>query len=201
MMSMGASGSLANAMVFSQWKGRPYVRALVKPANPRSGGQVGIRAMMKWLSQQWNGLADVDKATWEDRAAQKTISPFNAYIGLGVSRWRDFLAPSLADPPDVLETPPTLGTLAGVPGVRSITITQPITTAADGWGVAIFRGLADSFTTLFDNLIGVGTIVATADVVYVDSPLAAGTYYYNVRSITGDGQLSAQGTDIEVVVA
>lgn len=198
--SLEASGQLAGAIVFSKWKGRPYIRELVKPSNPRSGPQVGIRAMLRFLTQNWQYVSSVNQATWKDRADAKVISNFNAYVGYNVYRWRDFLAPTQHDPEAATDTPPTLGTLAAAAGVRSITVTQPITTAADGWGVCFFRSLTGTFTSTFDKLRYVGRIVGTADVVFVDSPLDPGTYYYEVRSITQDGQLSAASSEVSDTV-
>lgn len=199
-LSLEASGSLAGALVFSKWKGRAYVRSLVKPANPRSGGQVGVRAMFKFLSQDWTNVSAGNQATWETRAEQQVISAFNAYMGYNQFRWRDFLAPTQHDPEDTADTPPTLGTLAAVAGVRSITVTQPITTAADGWGIALFRALSTGFSSAFDNLIAVNPLDGTNDVVFVDSPLDPDTYYYVVRSITEDGQLSAESSEVNATV-
>jgi len=45
-MSLSASGALADTLVFSQWKGRFYARLLVTPYNPKSNYQTGIRATM-----------------------------------------------------------------------------------------------------------------------------------------------------------
>jgi len=199
-LSLEASGSIAGALVFSKWKGRPYCRSLVKPSNPKSGGQVGMRAMFRWLSQQWAGIAAIDQATWEARADQKVVSPFNAYVSLGQYRWADFLAPSTADPPATADTPPTDGAGAATAGVRSITVEQAITTAADGWGCLFFRALTTGFTTAFDNLIGSGLIVGTADVIWVDSPLEPDTYYYNMRTFTLDGQLGPEIGEVNATV-
>lgn len=201
MMSLEASGSIAGALVFSKWKGRPYVRELVKPSNPRSGGQVGIRSMLRFLSQDWQNLSTVKKATWLDRANAKVISTFNAYVGYNVYRWRDFLGPTDSDPEATTDTPPTLGAGSAAAGVRSITVTQPITTPADGWGVAFFRSPTGTFTSTFDKLRYIGKIVSTADVNFVDSPLAPGTYYYEMRSFTMDGQMSAATAEVNAVVA
>jgi len=199
-LSLQASGSLAGALVYSKWKGRPYVRTLVTPANPKSGGQVGMRSMLKFLAQNWATVIAGSQATWETRADQKVISPFNAYVGFNQFRWRDFLAPSSLDPPATGDTPAVIGATGAVAGVRSITITAPITTANDGWGVALFRSITSSFTTAFDNMIGVGLIVGTADVVFVDSPLDPDTYYYNFREFTLDGQLAAEDGEINATV-
>lgn len=199
-LSLEASGSIAGAMVFSKWKGRPYVRSLVRPANPKSGGQVGIRQMFKFLSQQWQNVIAGSQATWETKADQQVVSQFNAYMGYNTFRWADFTAPTQHDPEDTANTAAVIGTTAAVAGVRSITVTAPITTANDGWGVAFFRSLSSSFATGVDNLRHVGRIVATADVVFVDSPLEAGTYYYNFREFTEDGQLGAEDGEINAVV-
>lgn len=199
-LSLEASGSLGGALVYSKWKGRPYVRSLVKPANPKSGGQVGVRAMFKFLSQKWDAISAGNQATWEDRADQAIVSPFNAYMGYNQFRWRDFLAPTQHDPEDTADTPCTPGAGSAVAGVRSITVTQAITTAADGWGIAFFRALATTFATAFDNLVGVQIIDGVNDVLWVDSPLDPDTYYYNMRSISEDGQLSAEIGEVNATV-
>lgn len=201
LLSLEASGKLANSIVYSKWKGRPYVRTLVTPSNPKSGGQVGMRAMFKWLAQNWNALSAGDKATWEERADQQIVSPFNAYMSYNQFRWRDFLAPTTIYPEATTDTAPVEGTLAAVAGVRSITVTQPITTANEGWAIAFFRALAPALTTAFDNLIGLSIVSGTDDVLWVDSPLVPDTYYYKIRSVTLDGQLGTESSEVNAVVS
>lgn len=46
LMSFGASGKLANSIVFFPWKGINCVRSYVVPANPKSAGQVTQRGYM-----------------------------------------------------------------------------------------------------------------------------------------------------------
>lgn len=191
-LSLEASGSIAGALVFSKWKGRAYVRSLVTPANPKSGGQVGMRSMLKFLSQDWANVSAGNQATWETRADQAVVSPFNSFIGFNQFRWRDFLAPCQHDPPATSDTPATLGALTAVAGVRSITVTQAVTTAADGWGILFFRSPTGTFSTAFDNLKAAKKISGTDDVIFVDSPLAAGAYYYDTRTFTEDGQMSVE---------
>ena len=200
-MSLDASGKLGNAIVFSKWKGRSYVRSLVTPANPKSGGQVGMRAMFKFLSQDWKNRSAAEQATWEDRADQKIVSPFNAYMSYNQFRWRDFLAPSASDPAEDVLADPVMGALSLTLGIRSITISQIITTENDGWGVAIFRSPTGTFTPTFDNLIAVKSMVGVTPVIHVDSPLAAGAYYYDCIGFTLDGEQTAEvGEETETVV-
>lgn len=199
-LSLEASGSLGGVVVFSRWKGRPYVRSLVVPHNPRSSSQVGVRAMFKFLSQQWASLTGIAQATWEERAAGLNASPFNAYMSGNQYRWRDFLAPGMQDPVTDAGTSPTLGTLAAVAAGRGATITQPITAAGTGWGIAFFRGATSGFSTSWGNLIGIGLVVSTANVVWVDSPLSPGAYYWKVRSFCVDGKLGAESASVTVTI-
>lgn len=46
LMSMDARGKIANAIVFSIWKGQNYVRQWLKPANPQSTSQGDHRIMV-----------------------------------------------------------------------------------------------------------------------------------------------------------
>jgi len=199
-LSLDASGSIAGSMTYSKWKGRNYVRSLVIPANPKSGPQVGVRSMFRFLTQEWNGLDAAPQATWKDRADAQAISPFNAYVQYNQFRWRNFLAPT-QDFPEV-ETPfsGTLGALTAVEGIRSVTVTQAVTAAGNGWGMAFFRSPTGTFTTAFSNLKRVVKFNGTEDIVFIDTPLDPGTYYYNARSISDDGDLGAEGTECDATV-
>lgn len=199
-MSMAASGKLAGAVVFSNWKGRAYVRSLVKPSNPKLPKQVSVRAMFKFLAQAWASIGDVAQATWETAADALSISTFNAYMAEGQSRWRTFRAPSQDTPALETATTATLGTLAATLGVRMITVTQPVTVVGNCWALAFFRSPTGVFTSTFDQLVAVLPTSGTNDVVFVDTPLAPGAYYYEVREISDDGALSAPGAEVTATV-
>lgn len=55
LMSMDASGKFAGTLVFSRWKGRPTVRQLVAPSNPRTADQIAARNAVRILGvgQKW----------------------------------------------------------------------------------------------------------------------------------------------------
>ena len=171
MFSMTASGKLAGAVVFSSWKGRAYARSLVKPANPQSGAQTGVRAMFKFLAQEWDGLSSADKATWETPADQLTVSPFNAFMSANQKRWRNFLAPGMVYPVTEAGAPGTYANEAATAGVRQIDVEIEVTVLADAWGVAIFRALTTGFNTAFSNCIAVIPPEAAAGFHYIDTPL------------------------------
>ncbi len=200
MMSGDASGSLGGSIVFSKWKGRHYVRSLVTPANPKSGGQVGVRAMFKFLAQIWAGLTAGNKATWEARADDLKASPFNAFMSYNQKRWRDFDTPTVEDPATEIATVPTGPTGVAVPDIRSITITLTDGVNVPDWGYAIFRSLTGVFSLAFSNCIAVVPWSGAATTDYVDSPLAAGTYYYNAVGFMIDGTEGADGTEFSGTV-
>lgn len=201
MMSLDASGSIAGSLVYSKWKGRNYVRALVKPANPKSGGQVGVRSMFKFLSQIWDGLSDANKATWEDRADDLVASPFNGFMSYNQKRWRDFNTPSKEDPAAEIATAPSACTGVATPDIRSITLAITHGANAADWGVAIFRSTGTGFALAFSNCIAVIAVDGAGDAEYVDSPLDPGTYYYNYVAFMDDGTEGADGTECNGTVA
>lgn len=195
-MSLDASGSLAKALVFSKWKGRNYVRQLVTPSNPKSGPQIGVRSMFKFLAQIWNGLSVVDKATWETLADQAVVSPFNAFMKANQSRWRNFEAPGKIDPITEAGVAGVYGNEAATGGVRQIDVEIEVTTLNDAWAVAIFRDTASLFSTAFSNCIAVIPTESAAVFHHIDTPLDPGTYYYNFRGISDDGILNAEEGEV-----
>lgn len=200
LMSLAASGKLADAIVFSTWKGRPYVRQLVTPANPKSGGQTGFRASMKWLSQTWDGLTDPEKATWLTRAQDGVYSNFNAYTSYNQLRWRNFLAPSKEDPAAEASTPATAPTGAAVAGVRMATVTLTDSGTPPDWGYQLFRSTGTGFTPAVSNMIANIEWDVAGATEYVDTPLDPGTYYYRSRGFNDDGVWGALDIEFNVTI-
>lgn len=197
-----ASGSLAGSIVFSKWKGRNYVRRLVKPSNPKSPGQVGVRSMWKFLAQNWAGLTPASQATWNTAADRKVVSPFNAYMSLNQFNWRNFLAPSHEDPPTRAETEDVILTFTATAGVRQITIALAGTGInPDDWGYMIFRDLTTGFTPSVSNAVAVIKADGTNVVNFVDTPLVADEYFYDAKNFTNDGKSGTLKGEISAIVS
>lgn len=200
-MSLSASGSLGGALVFSNWKGRPYVRTLVTPSNPRSALQVGIRAMMQFLSQHWDSLTVGNKATWSDPAENKNVSTFNAFIGYNMARWRDGFGPTDEWPAARIISPINIVTLAPTVQERSVTLDVAWSSNADTIGCVIYRSSTASFTPGWNNARHIIPNYHPTDIAWVDSPLQPGAYYYDAASITADGVVGAEvGEELATVV-
>lgn len=200
-LSLDASGQLAGALVFSKWKGRNYVRTLVKPANPKSGGQVGVRSAFKFLSQQWSVLSAANKATWEDPAEQEIISEFNAYMSENLLRNRNFLGMGKEHPVDAAAGPDAIDTFTATAGVRQITIALSLAAPGTaGWGFLIYRSTSTGFTPAFDNLVAVIATDGVSDVYFVDTPLDPDTYYYDAKPFSDSGGLGSLDGEINATV-
>lgn len=195
-MSFDASGKLAGAIVFSKWKGRNYARVLVTPSNPQSGPQTGIRSMMKFLSQHWSSMSAAEQADWLTRATATTISNFNAFISYNLLRWRSYLNPSVLDPADETGTAPGSPTTTPTGGIRqvSLSIVDDGVDAPDLCYV-IHRG-DTGFTPAFSNVIAVVPWNSSGTTTYVDTPLAAATYYYRIYGTLDTGLKGAVEAEV-----
>ena len=192
MFSLTASGSLAKTITFATWKGRPYARELVTPNNPKSGPQVGLRAMFGYLAQRWTSIGSANQDSWIPLAEQITASTFNAYMRFNQKLWRDNLAPTKNVSHAQVGTLGATPTLAATGGVRSVLINFDVVTENQNWGVIIYRSTTTAFTPALDTakkimLIGEGTIANS----FLDSPLIADTYFYNAILFTLDGVLGS----------
>lgn len=194
-MSLDASGSLAGTVVFSKWKGRNYVRQHVIPSNPKSGGQVGVRAMFKFLAQIWDGLTTAEKATWEDRADDMIVSPFNAFMSYNQRRWRNFQTPSQEDPAAEISTAPDGCTGVATPGIRSMSLAITHGVNLADWGMCIFMDLTTAFSLTWDRCIAVVAVDGSGDAEYIHTPLDPDQYFYNTIGFNDDGVNGADGTE------
>lgn len=199
-MSLDASGSLASTIVFSKWKGRNYIRQHVIPANPKSGGQVGVRSMFKFLSQHWVNLSVADQASWISRADDLVASTFNAFMSYNQRRWRDFNTPSNVDPADETGTIPTGPTGVATADVRALTVVLTDGVNPPDMGYALFRSLTPAFSLAWSNCIAVVPWGVGGTTEYIDSPLVADTYYYNAIGFLDTGLEGADGTEFSGVV-
>lgn len=188
LFSLSASGKLANAIVFSRWKGRPYVRELVTPSNPQSAAQVGMRSMMRFLSQAWASVASAAQESWEDLADADAIANFNAFCRFNLREWRDFFAPSMGYPaPRALAADDASSFATSIVGRDVLIEVDVANVQGDNWGLAIHRAASTGFAPNWNNVIRVIPAGSGDSVEYYDGPLAAGDYYYRISLFSSDG--------------
>jgi len=195
MMSLGASGTLGNAITFSIWKGRPYVRERVIPSNPKSGAQTGRRAMFSFLAQNWAAIAGVSQASWDDLADADVVSNFNAYMKAGMARWHNFLSPGSFTPITSAMTPSDNDITAAVWEENRIKVSMAGSALADAWGYVLYASLAGVFTPSVGNCILAlpDTTIAAHDVFW--TPPSVAVWYINIMTFDLDGGISVAGTE------
>ena len=82
LMSLDARGSLFNTIVYSAWKGLNYARMRVKPYNPKSDYQVGVRDTMTWgvlYFTKGTYIAAAQKTWWNTYAEGTNMSGINRF--------------------------------------------------------------------------------------------------------------------------
>lgn len=199
MMSLDASGTLGDAITFSKWKGRNYVRERVIPSNPRSGAQTGRRAMFKFLTQLWDAIATADKSTWQDLADELVASKFNAYLHANMKEWHNFIPPRQSTPPTRTGTPSDNALTAAAWEENRIKLTLAGTALGDNWGIILFATTGVAFTPAVGNaiLVEVDNTIASHDVFW--TPPEVTTWYFNSIAFSDDGVKAAAGGEESAV--
>jgi len=113
-LSFGASGQIAKTQVYASWKGRPYARRHVIPANPNTADQQLTRNAFTWLQQVYKFMAALSSAPWEIYATGKVLTARNAWSKFNIANLR-----VATDLTDLVMSP---GALGGIPAA-STTIT------------------------------------------------------------------------------
>ena len=188
LFGLDASGSLGGSIVFSRWRGRTYVRRLVTPKNPRSGLQIGMRSVLKFISQAFSSLSQPQKDAWDTLADVDNITQLNAQVRDASKRarinegWRRGPEETPGTTPDA----PTSLVVTALPKALQIAWTRPVGNQGD-YTVAVYLSTTTAFTAsvaTLQTIKGVATVVVTID------KLTAGTeMFVLVRETNVDGEL------------
>jgi len=198
LLSLGASGQLGGAIVFSSWKGRPVVRQLVTPSNPKSAKQTARRAMMAFLTKYWATLPGANQASWDTLAKATNISPFNAYVAHNQQLWTQFNPPT-SYYQHAAGVPATTAVVTATGGVGQASLSIALGTLNDNWGVAIFAKNGSAPTGIFSEVVYVATGVATPALAVI-TPLTPATWHFKARPFTLYGDWGTLGADATAVV-
>ncbi len=90
LMSLSASKTLGGTLVYSQWKSRYYVRLHVKPYNPKSGYQTGVRDTLTM------GVLYFTKGSYVGAALKTWWNTYGEAEKPPVSGWNRFLRSFMA---------------------------------------------------------------------------------------------------------
>ncbi len=187
-LSLHAAGSIGNAFTFSNWRGRSYAKKKSHPKNPRSGLQVGSRAMIRFLSKQWTNLTPTMKETYADLALQWETSNYHAYLKANQHRWTTGLFPSM-------EWPPALSVDAGLMAfatsqVNGFTVTFTLIpqTPNYNWGAIAYVYPTQPYTPAIANAYSIDPWDVIDPLTITYGPFAAGTYKFRFGTFSYEGK-------------
>jgi hypothetical protein len=181
LLSLGASGTIAKTQTYSKWKGRPYVRQRVIPANPRSSDQVETRNVFSWLNSVWKVSPALFQAPWTAFASGKVLTNRNAFIkqDLPILRGLSTLTGMVMSPG---AKGGLIGSLAVTPGSGTLAFTlTPPSVLPSGWSVlsATLALIKDqSPETGTDYEISAVTVAAPGAYTHTFTSLGATTKYW-----------------------
>ena len=144
LLSMRASGSIGKNIVFASWRGVPYTRQHVIPANPQTTEQGLTRNAFKWLNDLFRNFGTFGIAPWDAAATGRPFTGRNSCIksNLPLLRTAITLADLIGSPG--VRGGPSLATFTPNPGVASGSIDFDFTVGGlpTGWSLARVAGFA-----------------------------------------------------------
>ncbi len=134
LLSFDARGKIADTLVYANWRGVPYARRMVIPANPKTTGQILTRDIFANLELRWKQAGTLMRAPWKRFAVGRKFVGRNAYLGKNIQAMRGEIDMDayIGSPGAKGGLPPASLVLATVAanGIEA-TITAPA--APDGW--------------------------------------------------------------------
>ena len=93
LLSLGASGSIADSMTFGKWKGINTCRIKSTPTNPNTSSQQTQRTTFSNAVASWKAQDQTTQDSWNTRASEMglSMSGFNLYV-------REYIAQGVVDP-------------------------------------------------------------------------------------------------------
>lgn len=128
LLSFGASGTIAKTQTYADWRGVPYARQRVDPANPRTTGQVLTRDIFSMLNGVWRLLSADAQAPWTANAKGRPYTNRNKFIGLNTK---------------ILRPETDMAKFEGSPGALGGIVATSLTVAMNGDDVTATMGLPD----------------------------------------------------------
>lgn len=173
LLSFGGSGQIGKTMVASSWRGVKYMREYVKPANPRTTAQQGVRSVFALLGEMWKLAPSIQFEPWNAFAKGRPFTGRNKYIGenVRVLNGQPDFANFIGSPGSGGGVPPTSISAADAGG-QVITVTFVNPAAPDGWMLTAAQAVAfqdqDPAGFFTGPYIGGQDIAAPIDTVSLD---------------------------------
>jgi len=135
LLSLGASGQIGGSQVYASWRGVPYARQRVVPANPNTAGQQSTRNAFAALSAAWKILGTPSSSTFEAAARGRPLTARNLFVrtNLPIIRTADDWRGFLGSPGNGGAPPLTLLDPAPAPGFGNVDVQFGVGAIPTGW--------------------------------------------------------------------
>lgn len=178
LLSFSASGQIANAQVYANWRGIQYVRQKVIPANPNTSAQQLTRNTFSWLSNIWKFGITEFQLPWTAASQGQPLTARNLLMKRNIPILR-----GLTENTAMIMSPGANGglsaqsaTAAGGAGTITGTMTAP--TLPAGWTVSegVLVAMLQSNPQLDEDWPSYAATDATSPYAPALTGLAAGVY-------------------------
>jgi len=179
LLSLGSSGTIGKTITYAKWRGVPYARQRVVPANPQSTQQTVIRSTFALLREMWKLAPARLTEVWNSFASGRPFTGMNKFVGenVRVLKYEPDMANFIGSPGAKGGLPPDSVVLASA-GAGALTATFTVPAAPVGW--AIVEAVSVVFLDQAPDGIFDGVITSAFDAVAPYVPtfagLAAGDY-------------------------
>lgn len=188
-VSTAAIGSIADVLSFQKGKRGTIAKKHAKPKQPNTDAQIGVRANIKWLSQQWSSLSAAEMATWFNRAQLNQVANYHAYLSQNSKRFHNFLMPSKEDPATEAGGGSHMSFCYLTERYKTIRYNAKSSGPPVTWGFVLCRSRISGFTPGPENVIALFQKTPAAYDRYYDRGLASGWWYYDCAGFDDTGRI------------
>jgi hypothetical protein len=140
LLSFSARKSIGKTLVYSSWKGIPYSRQHVIPANPNTADQQEVRNVFAWLQRVWAYAPALATEGWDAYASGQPMTGRNAFakFNVGPLQGETTLANFIMSP--AAKSGPVAAGATFTGGALQITAAITAPSLPSGW--TIYSGIA-----------------------------------------------------------
>ena len=198
--SLAAAGQLGDALAFANIFKTTYLKKKSMPSNPNTSAQKAVRAIVKFLSQQWQHLPAPACTTWQALGTRIEMNRYNAYIKYNCDRWSHFQAPTMYYPATEATIPGAYSAYNQIAHYKWIDHIRRNILMPTLWGYWFHRSTSNGFFPSRLNVIGFAQASPLAWTHYTETPVETGTYYYRARTFYNDGTTGYQTGQATVIM-
>lgn len=170
LMSLGASGTIADTLTYGNWKGIAYARTRVIPANPNSTSQQQTRDVFRFLQEYYKFAPGIAREPWIAAVTGIPMTAINMVLSKNTGLLREEIDLNLMvlSPGAKGGIPPT--GIVSTPGSGQLSVAVSVPTAPSGWTITAAQGVVlrdqDPHDPLIASPVAVEDLTSTYTLVF-----------------------------------